>query len=513
MISTRKYSVILNSAIALCAIFGWAVISQAQDHVPWRYDLEQATKIAADEDKLILLHFTANWCGPCKELDRFVFVNPMAIHAMSSQVVPVKVDVDLHRGIAEKYDVKSVPFDVVITPAGHIIGRRKSPRSADGYKTLIDNSIQFVANKTTEELDARQRNRAQMIAMAEKEKASLKNKNETENTNDFEGQRAASLAKTTSPWTSATGVNQPETPSISAPSMESPTHLMPTASGPPPLEGFRPADVASSFVPADRVAAAKAAQDAYPLGNSGNASDNSLNPTSNSMGGTFAPRRQLAQQITNDVKTNGDSAFVKNAFSGQEPRSVTRNPFFVADQSSPGNSNSFAQSGNAASTNVAQKGRTDGPIDTLMQAKKAPENQAKAKPTTFVPPKIGLEEYCCVSLVENQKWVRGDRKWGCIHRGRLYFFESQAKRDRFRMTPDVYSPLLGGNDPVEFHVKGSLADGKRSLGVFYGEDDGPSVIVLFNNEKNRELFEKDPTPFIGTVRRAMSRLDSDKILR
>ncbi|MCP4082917.1 MAG: hypothetical protein GY743_22050, partial [Planctomycetaceae bacterium] len=71
----------------------------------------------------------------------------------------------------------------------------------------------------------------------------------------------------------------------------------------------------------------------------------------------------------------------------------------------------------------------------------------------------------------------------------------------------------GGSDPVEFHNRGELVDGKRKHGVFYGEDDGPTVIVLFANAENRAQFEADPAEYLRSVRQAMTRLDSDLLLR
>lgn len=126
---------------------------------------------------------------------------------------------------------------------------------------------------------------------------------------------------------------------------------------------------------------------------------------------------------------------------------------------------------------------------------------------------LGLEGYCSVTLMEQQKWVKGDSQWGCMHRGRLYLFKSREYRDQFQMSPDMYSPLLGGADPVEFHIAGKLVDGKRKHGVFYGEEDGPTVIVLFSTPENRDKFEASPAEYLRTVRQAMSRIDSDLLLR
>ena len=135
------------------------------------------------------------------------------------------------------------------------------------------------------------------------------------------------------------------------------------------------------------------------------------------------------------------------------------------------------------------------------------------KRTAGPAPELGLEGYCSVTLMDQQKWIKGDQQWGCIHRGRLYLFATREYRDRFQMSPDMYSPLLGGADPVDFHARGNLVTGKRKHGVFCGEDEGPTVIVLFVNANNRAKFEADPSEYLRTVRQAMLRIDSDLLMR
>ena len=62
-------------------------------------------------------------------------------------------------------------------------------------------------------------------------------------------------------------------------------------------------------------------------------------------------------------------------------------------------------------------------------------------------------------------------------------------------------------------MSGDLQQGKRKHGVFYGEDDGPTVIVLFSNKENRAKFEEEPAEYLRSVRQAMSRVDQELLLR
>lgn len=158
-----------------------------------------------------------------------------------------------------------------------------------------------------------------------------------------------------------------------------------------------------------------------------------------------------------------------------------------------------------SSTQQADTPTLDGETPTML----TPKPIAQAKPES----NVGLEGFCCVSLMEDQKWIKGKETWGCFHRGRLFLFASEKYRDLFQTNPDIYSPLLGGADPVRFHENGDLVDGKREHGVFYGDEGGPTVIVLFSTADTRAKFEKEPTEYLRSVRQAMNRLDSDLLIR
>ncbi|CAB3408434.1 unnamed protein product [Caenorhabditis bovis] len=56
-------------------------------------------------DKLIVVDFTATWCGPCK----MIAPTFEELSNMFTDVVFLKVDVDECEGVCEKYKVSSMP--------------------------------------------------------------------------------------------------------------------------------------------------------------------------------------------------------------------------------------------------------------------------------------------------------------------------------------------------------------------------------------------------------------------
>ena len=456
-----------------------------QEHIEWKYDVDSAIKVAAEQEKLVLLHFSASWCAPCKEIERFVFVNPMAIRAIGGQVIPVKIDVDLHPQIAEEFSVQGVPYDVIITPARHVVSQRPSPRSSDGYLQMIQQS-QLAASNLSDRVVGEVAELKQEIA---RQRTALA---KTADAKDSFGMLAvADSNQFQSEYKAPEGVDVPkfENPRPwSAPQIESRS---------PSSDGV----IANQFV--------IPSSDFRP---------EMMKVTSPAETGSFAsnPQNMKNQFQSKSQFANSDPSFGTSKISIHHfgPASTS------ADSSSsiPGDSGFSGRTAlsdpKALTHQAAQPLRIMNPMAQKQPAKivEQPEIPVTMESLAAVS-KLGLEGYCGVTLMEDHKWVKGNVQWGCHHRGRLYLFASKEHLDRFQMSPDMFSPLLGGSDPVDFHLGGKLVSGQRKHGVFYGEDSGPTVIVLFANPENRARFESDPSEYLRTVRQAMSRVDGDLLLR
>lgn len=70
--------------------------------------LEEARKLALATNKIIIVDFWATWCGPCKKMDMDTWSNDKVKLALDDFIF-VKIDIDIERDVASKYDVKSIP--------------------------------------------------------------------------------------------------------------------------------------------------------------------------------------------------------------------------------------------------------------------------------------------------------------------------------------------------------------------------------------------------------------------
>ena len=71
--------------------------------IKWGNNLDSALTLASNSTKLIMIDFMAEWCPPCKEMDKNTFSNKNIIKK-SNEFILVRIDVDKQQNIAEEYN-------------------------------------------------------------------------------------------------------------------------------------------------------------------------------------------------------------------------------------------------------------------------------------------------------------------------------------------------------------------------------------------------------------------------
>ena len=95
--------------------------AENQHKINWQTYSENQLRQASEKNKPVMLDFYADWCIPCKELDKFTFSEPEVIE-LSREFVMLKVDLTKAgdpktQEWRKKYAIKGVPTLIFLKPS------------------------------------------------------------------------------------------------------------------------------------------------------------------------------------------------------------------------------------------------------------------------------------------------------------------------------------------------------------------------------------------------------------
>ena len=89
-------------------------------------------------DKPVIVDFTASWCGPCQ---RIAPILEELAAEYSDKIIIYKVDIDKERGLAQAFNVSSIPAVLYIPVNGEdpvmTVGARGKERFREEITTLL----------------------------------------------------------------------------------------------------------------------------------------------------------------------------------------------------------------------------------------------------------------------------------------------------------------------------------------------------------------------------------------
>ena len=457
--------------IVVLAVMGAS--GQAQDLIPWASNLETARHMASRQNQLVLIHFWTPGCVPCRRLENTVFNQPTVAHVIGQSFVPVKIDASQFPETARQFGVDRFPTDVIITPAGQIVGSMTSPSSAEQY---INETAGVAARHfgVTAQNAASQLNQiTQGISQATNQAAQRIQEEVGQLPPSATGVSATGVSATgvSATGVSATGVSATGVSATGGNSLYglSTTTALPNSPAPPVVasvsNGYGQPTQQTSQIIIPEGTRPRSGKATYDVNNDGRPFSNG-----SQQGQTYAP--------------GGTGPNVSN--------SPVQPPQYSADQLRPRN-----PSVNALATPSGRWGQnTSGSVQGYATTT---TDSGQATPTAKSP-RLGLEGYSPVALTEQTKWVKGDPRWGVVHRGNTYLFMDELEQQRFLKEPDRFAPKLSGFDPVEYVEKGQLLPGRRQHGVFYQHG-----VYLFTSEHSLQLFWNSPDRYVVAVEQAIQR--------
>jgi len=105
--------------------------------VEWREWGQAAFDEAADAEIPVLLSLTATWCDHCHEMDAETYAEPRIAANVNDSFVPVRVDVDRHPRVRDRYNMGGFPSTVFLAPNGEVL-TGAGYLGPDGMRQVLD---------------------------------------------------------------------------------------------------------------------------------------------------------------------------------------------------------------------------------------------------------------------------------------------------------------------------------------------------------------------------------------
>jgi thiol:disulfide interchange protein len=89
------------------------------------------------EKKKVFIHFYADWCPSCRQMEKNTFKDPGVIASLNENFIPIKVNTDRDQQTANIFRVRALPDNWFIAEDGEIIGHRLGYIPPDRFSTLL----------------------------------------------------------------------------------------------------------------------------------------------------------------------------------------------------------------------------------------------------------------------------------------------------------------------------------------------------------------------------------------
>lgn len=104
---------------------------------------EEALESAKNQNKTIFIDAYAVWCGPCKMMEKDVFVLPEVASYYNNNFINYKLDVDIEIELAEKFKIEAMPTFLFADAEGNVIYQRTGALSSDGFLNLGKEALEI----------------------------------------------------------------------------------------------------------------------------------------------------------------------------------------------------------------------------------------------------------------------------------------------------------------------------------------------------------------------------------
>jgi thiol:disulfide interchange protein len=104
--------------------------------------LDEALARARKEQKPLVIDFFAEWCAPCRRMEKTTFVDER-VKAMLERCVFLRIDTDSQPELSRRMNVEGLPDIRFVTPDGKVVGQLRNYQDAESFAEELDRLLRL----------------------------------------------------------------------------------------------------------------------------------------------------------------------------------------------------------------------------------------------------------------------------------------------------------------------------------------------------------------------------------
>ena len=113
--------------------------------ISWNHDYDAGMAQAKQENKPVLLVFSASWCPPCKWMKENTY-RDAAVVAKAGVFVTIYVDIDENASVTNKYGVDAYPTYFIVAADGTRVHSFVGVREPDDFIKELEHGLEMTNN-------------------------------------------------------------------------------------------------------------------------------------------------------------------------------------------------------------------------------------------------------------------------------------------------------------------------------------------------------------------------------
>lgn len=116
---------------------------ELKTEITWRSDLKKAHQESVKLNRPMMIVFGADWCTYCRKMEQTTLTDPTLIQSVNENYIPVHLDFDDERKVAESLEVDRLPCTVFLSPRADLLGRMVGFVGRRQYRDVVS-KVQIV---------------------------------------------------------------------------------------------------------------------------------------------------------------------------------------------------------------------------------------------------------------------------------------------------------------------------------------------------------------------------------